>query len=213
MKKKEGEEKREKYNLGVTLEKSIQDLARLEPKDVCLNSSVIFNREKESYVVPYLNRTYLVNHNTGDVMNMEDGQKAPIHLQILFLHYLATADGTPLTGEWITFKELPGGQIYVDPYQGRTIKPLLKYFGQDPHQFLEIARSLGGEPETFGDVSVIMRPFPKIPLGFLFWEGDDEFSPSANIIYDSSAPHYLPTEDYALLPGLIIWEMAAKKPK
>ncbi len=213
MNKKEGPEKREKYNLGVTLEKSIQDLSRLEPRDVCLNSSVIFNREKESYVVPYLNRKYLVHHETGEVTNLEDNQKPPIHMQIIILHYLATADGTPLSGEWITFKELPGGAIYVEPYQGRNIKPLLKHFGQNPRLFQELALTMEGKAESFGDVSVVLRPFPKIPLGFVFWEGDHEFSPSATIIYDSSAPHYLPTEDYALLPGLIIWELAAKKPK
>lgn len=211
MSKNEGETKREKFNLGVTLDKSIQDLSQLEPRDVCFNSSVIFNQEKKSYVVPYLNRKYLVHHKTGDVVSLEDGQKVPIHLQILFLHYLATADGTPLTGEWITFKELPGGQIYVEPYQGRNIKPLLKYFGQNPGQFQEIALTLGGKVETFGDISVVLHPFPRVPVGFVFWKGDDEFPASATIIYDSSASHYLPTEDYALLPGLIIWEMAAKK--
>ncbi len=213
MNKQDGPEKREKYNLGVTLEKGIRDLSRLEPRVVCLNSSVIFNREKESYVVPYLNRKYLVNHHTGAAINLEDGQKAPLHLQIMILHYLVTADGSPLTGEWITFKELPGGQIYVEPYQGRAIKPLLKHFGNNPEQFQEMALGLNGQVESFGDVSVILQPFPKVPVGFVFWKGDEEFPPSANIIYDAAAPHYLPTEDYALLPGLIIWELAAKKPK
>ncbi len=213
MSKTDGENKREKYNLGVTLEKSIQDLARLEPRDVCLNSSVIFNREKNSYILPYLNRKYLVNHETGETVQIDSGEKPPLHLQIMFLHYLANADGTPLSGEWITFKELPGGQIYVEPYQGRAIKPLLKHFGQEPELFREIALTLGGKTESIGDVSVVLYPFPRVPVGFVFWEGDDEFPPSATIIYDASASHYLPTENYALLPGLIIWEMAAQKPK
>jgi hypothetical protein len=85
----------------------------------------------------------------------------------------------------------------------------LKYFGKQPQRFQEIAASLGGISASYGDLCMILRPFPRVPVGFVLWEGDEEFPPSANILYDASAPGYLPTEDYALLPGMIIWEMAA----
>jgi hypothetical protein len=200
---------REKFNLGVALDKAVKELSEQDPKFVCLNSGVIYNREQESFILPYLNRKYFIHHRSGEVKSLLDGRGVSIQLQILFLHYLSHADGTPLKKEWITFKELPGGLIYVEPYQKRTIKPLLKYFGQKAEKFVETALSLGGEKASFGDASIILRPLPRVPLGFVLWEGDEEFPPSANILYDASAAHYLPTEDYALLPGLIIWEMAA----
>ncbi len=203
-------DEREKFNLGVTLEKAVQKLSQADPRLVCLNSGVIYNREQDSYILPYLNRKYIVNHSSGEAKPLQnDGNKISIYQQILFLHYLASADGTPLTGEWITFKELPGGQIYINPYQNRTIKPLLKYFGHKQEKFRDIALSLGGQPSPFGDHSIILYPFPRVPIVYVLWEGDQEFPPSANILYDAAATNYLPTEDYALLPGLIIWEMAA----
>jgi hypothetical protein len=200
---------REKFNLGAALDKASHELSQADPRIVCLNSAVTYNREQESFILPYLNRKYFVHHRTGEVKALLDGRGVSIHLQILFLHYLCHASGTPVQGEWITFKEFPGGQIYLEPYQKRTIKPLLKYFGQKTEQFVKIASSLDGKTASFGDVSVILRPFPRVPIGFVLWKGDEEFPPSANILYDASAPQYLPTEDYALLPGLIIWEMAA----
>lgn len=208
MKQNESSE-REKFNLGVALDKAINELSQADPRSICQNSAVTFNKEQESFILPYLNRKYYVHHRTGEVKSLLDGRGVSIHLQILFLHYLYHAQGNPLKGKWITFKELPGGQIYIEPYQKRTIKPLLKYFGQKIDKFMELASSLGGETAPFGDASIILRPFPRVPIGFIFWEGDEEFPPSANILYDAAAPHYLPTEDYALLPGLIIWEMAA----
>ncbi len=204
------EEKREKYNLGVAREKATTALAASDPRIVCLNSGVIYNREQDSYILPYLNRRYLVNHSSGEVKKMADGSGVAPHLQIMFLHYLSVADGTPLREEWITFKELPGGEIYREPFRKRAISPLLRYFGNQPERFMEVGLSLAGERYTYGDLSLLMRPFPRIPLVFVFWKGDEEFSPSASILYDASAAHYLPTEDYALLPGLIIWEMAEK---
>ncbi len=86
---------------------------------------------------------------------------------------------------------------------------MLKHFGQKPEKFAELATILNGKASSFGDVSMVLRPFPRVPIVFVLWEGDEEFPPSASILYDASAPDYLPTEDYALLPGLIVWEMAA----
>ncbi|NMB40443.1 MAG: DUF3786 domain-containing protein [Firmicutes bacterium] len=206
---KEKLSEREKFNLGVTLDKAIAELSQADPKNICLNSAVIFNREQNSFILPYLNRKYLVNHRTGEVKSIVDGKGVSIQMQILFLHYLSQAQGSELQEKWITFKELPGGQIYVEPYQNRTIRPLLKYFGEKPEKFAELAVELGGKASSFGDISMIMRPLPRVPIMFVLWEGDEEFPASANILYDAVAPDYLPTEDYALLPGLIIFEMAA----
>lgn len=203
-------EEREKFNLGVTRQKAVEALAAKDPRLVCLNSGVIYNREQDSYILTYLNRRYLVNHSSGEVNNILDGSGVSSHMQIMFLHYLVGADGTALRDEWITFKELPGGGIYVEPFRKRAISPLLRYFGGKPEKFMETAISLGGEVQNYGDLSLKLRPFPRIPLIFILWKGDEEFSPSAGILYDASASHYLPTEDYALLPGLIIWEIAEK---
>ena len=201
----------EKYNIGVALKKAIKKLAQSDPRTVCLNSAVIFNREEEGYILPYLNRRYLVKRRTGEVQPFSDEEgEVSIHLRILFLHYLSEAGGAPLQNEWITFKEIPGGQIYTGPYQKRTIQPLLQNFGEQPEKFMELAEDLGGQRTTFGDYAVTLHPFPRLPLTFVFWEGDEEFPATANILYDASAVDYLPTEDHVLLPSLIIWEMIAR---
>ncbi len=204
------EEKREKYNLGVARQQAATALAGADPRQVCLNSGVIYNREQDSYILPYLNRRYLVNHSSGEVKNMVDGSGVAPHLHIMFLQYLSGADGTPLRNEWITFKELSGGDIYREPYRKRALSPLLRYFGSQPDKFMEVGLALSGERYNFGDLSLLMRPFPRIPLVFVLWQGDEEFPASSNILFDATANNYLPTENYALLPGLIIWEMAEK---
>lgn len=199
----------ERYNLNVTLEKAIKDLSEKDPREVSKNSGVTYNRESDSYLLPYLNRNYYVHHSTGEIKPQAGEEEISIHHKILFLHYLANADGTPLKNEWITFKELPGGQIYVEPYQKRTIKPMLKIFGHQPQKLTELAPLLGGKQISLtGDLALLFKPFPRVPIAYVLWEGDEELAPSATILYDASAPNYLSTEDYALLPGLIIFEMA-----
>ena len=185
-------------------------MAESDPRHVCMNSGVIYNREQDSYILPYLNRRYLINHSSGEVKNMTDNSDIAPHLQIIFLHYLTRADGIALCNYWITFKELPGGEIYKEPFRKKAIAPLLRYFNSQPERFVEVGLTLSGQKSDYGDLSLLMHPFPRVPLVLVLWKGDDEFSASANILYDASAAHYLPTEDYSLLPGLIIREMAEK---
>ena len=112
-----------------------------------------------------------------------------------------------MEGKLISFRELPSGSIYIGPFTNRAIKPLVSIFGDRPGALAEAAEKIGGQRVEMGDLSVKVPVLPKIPITFLLWEGEDEFTSSGNVLFDASAPSHLDTEDYALLPGLAIWEM------
>jgi hypothetical protein len=38
-----------------------------------------------------------------------------------------------------------------------------------------------------------------VPIALIFWSGDEEFQPEARILFDSTIPTYLSTEDVAVL--------------
>ncbi|NLC11904.1 MAG: DUF3786 domain-containing protein [Firmicutes bacterium] len=198
---------RGKYNIEVALEKAIHNLAAKNPREVSVNSGINFNRESKEYLVPFLGSRFFVHHETGKVTSAASKEEAPLHTRLLILHYLYTANGRPLAGEWITFKELPGGQIYVKPYTNRAIRPLEKAFGSRPDRLLTAAAKLGGKEGNFGDFCAVLQVLPRVPMAFVLWEGDEEFPPRGNILYDANASCYLPTEDYALLPGIVIGEL------
>ena len=50
-----------------------------------------------------------------------------------------------------------------------------------------------------GDASFILPAMPRIPLQYILWEGDDEFPPSVQLLFDSSVDRYLPLEDIVVL--------------
>jgi hypothetical protein len=124
---------------------------------------------------------------------------------ILVLHYLLQATGAPLRGDWIAFRQLPGGEVYLEPFRKRTVDLLVRCFGRDPQRLLTAARALGGE--ELGGYRVAVRPLPRVPLVLTLWPGDEEVPTGANVLYDASAPLYLPTEDLVVLATNTILEL------
>jgi hypothetical protein len=52
-----------------------------------------------------------------------------------------------------------------------------------------------------------------IPVVLVLWQGDEEFPPDGNILFDRSISKILPAEDIAWLAGMVVYPLAgiAKK--
>jgi hypothetical protein len=117
----------------------------------------------------------------------------------LVLHYLLKADGSALTGEWVAYKDLPGGLLYASVFARRVTDPLIERFGSSAQLFREVAVRFRGESAEVGDASVKLLALPRVPMQYVLWEGDEEFPASAQLLFDSSIIHYLPLEDIVVL--------------
>ena len=73
----------------------------------------------------------------------------------------------------------------------QNIRPLLKRYGNDLDGFGKAAESIGGKALDMADVAYAFQAFPKVPLYYLFWEGDEEFRPRLSILFDRSIERHL----------------------
>jgi hypothetical protein len=119
--------------------------------------------------------------------------------RILLLHYLIHAEGDLLTGRWVTYKDIPGGLLYAGVFARRVTEPLQRKFGRSAELFKEVGIRLSGELADIGDASFVLQAFPNVPLQYVLWEGDEEFPPSVQLLFDASVNHYLSLEDIVVL--------------
>jgi len=119
--------------------------------------------------------------------------------RILLLHYLIRADGYPLTGKWVAYKDIPGGLLYAGVFARRVTEPLQRRFGKSAQSFKETGVRSGGETVGIGDASFILHAFPCVPLQYVLWGWDEEFPASVQLLFDASVDHYLSLEDIVVL--------------
>lgn len=122
----------------------------------------------------------------------------------MFLYYLSTADGSPLTGKWVAFRDLPGGMFYHQAYQGYSGDRLAKAIDNRPAVFERAARTLGGTKLELGDVAFAFKALPRVTVAAVYYSGDEDFPATANVLFDGSASHYLPTDALAGIGSALV---------
>ena len=164
-----------------------------------------------SLELPFLNRWILVSWPDIGISLRGSGEELPIQQQILLLHYLQGAfssNGIGLTGEWVAFQDVPDGKFYLDAFQRRAKIPMVQAFGERPELLLELSReAYGGIQGKEGDLSVVIRPLPLVQLLLMIWEGDDEFPPEGNILFDRNIIELISAEDIAWLSGMVVYPL------
>jgi Domain of unknown function (DUF3786) len=184
-----------------------EQLAKISDiREQCRKSSARYIRSTE-IAINYLNQSYQIMIPECKILLENSGTEAPLRDKILILHYFTGAKGTPATGKSIAYKQLQGGVSYFPAFSQRAIAPLVKNFGKSPELLRKAVAKLGGGEADYGDVSVTVNAFDRVPITLVLWKGDEEVTPNGNILFDANISDYLSTEDVTVLCETIIWKL------
>jgi hypothetical protein len=107
-------------------------------------------------------------------------------LELAVVLYLARVrDIYPLGRDIVGPKDLKEGHFFQGPHELK-IAPLVERFGKDVEGFRRAAERRAGVPVAMADAAYRLSPFPRVPLYYLLWEGDEEFPARMSILFDRS---------------------------
>ncbi|MDY7034318.1 MAG: DUF3786 domain-containing protein [Thermodesulfobacteriota bacterium] len=179
---------------GKHLEVPIQywdDIIKKNRDEMCRNALTI--QHPQGLLLPFL-KEYLLIDITNKCLFRQSGNqlqriKNPL-LQLLCLVYLLNAESESLYDEMISVHEFKTAHFFKGPHELK-IRPILDRFGNDLSGFKRAAEAIGGDAVDMADMGYKFSAFPKVPLYYLLWKGDQEFGPSASILFDRSVEHHL----------------------
>ncbi len=160
-------------------------------------------QEQGEFRLMLVDSPLVVTHPGFQVFDAQDNELPPFN-QAIVMYYLHMADGTPATGKWISFADLPDGRVYNSAFQGSTGDGLVKAFGFDVDALHHVCEKLEGVPQSgYGDAAYVFSALPRVPIMVNYWCGDEDFPSTCKFLFDESVSHYLPIEACAILGNIL----------
>jgi len=187
-------------------EKAWDDLRQVNIPEICRLAAVPPPDSRGHVWVPLLRENFAVHLEEEQVL-LAGTEPARPDKGLIVLHYLIGAMSVEPTGNLVSFRELRGGDVYWKAYEGRSITRLQDFFGDRPEALHEAVRGMEHKKAPMGDVGYVITALPKVPVTVTVWGSDDELSASANVLWDETVRFLLPTEDVAVLGGIVASEL------
>ena len=163
---------------------------------------------KEFYV-NLMGRDFAISHPDYAIRALDEGKLPPLPTQTFLLRYLLESKAVVWNGEWKTFREMPWGEMYIQPYTGRVLTRAAITFGFRLAAFKAAAEKMGALPVSYGDAGFEFSLIGDFKMRFLVWEGDDEFPPSAQVLYSDNFAEGFAAEDRVVAGDILITTIKA----
>lgn len=190
----------------------LQQFQQMDPEDAVRRLEIPF--DGSAFILRFLNQTYTITWPEYTISCGEPGAFAlgRLQAQTFLLRYLLVGKQLPAAGGWKTFRQLPWGEVYLQPFNGRCIRRSAVTFGRDLNKFADASRKLGGVEIPQGDRGFEFAVVQDYRIRISVWEAAEEFPPSAQIQFsDNFAAGFLADESVTaaeLLIGAVSAAMA-----
>ena len=163
------------------------------------------NWDGREFTLTLLGKTYKIAHPVYAI-----GEQVPsLQVQTFLLRYLLESKAVAWGGTWKTFREMPWGEMYMKPYTGRVLTRAAFTFGTRVEKFRAACEKMGAMPLNHGDAGFEFAFIGPYRMRILVWAGDEEFPPSAQVIYSDNFETGFAPEDRVVAGDILISSIKA----
>ncbi len=157
-----------------------------------------------AFTLKLLGREFSISHPNYAITTPDGGKLPPLPTQTFLLRYLLESRDVAWQGSWKTFREMPWGEMYIQPYTGRVLTRAAFTFGTKVAAFKSACEKMGALPLSHGDAGFQFELIGGYRMQIMVWEGDDEFPPNAQVIYSDNFADGFAAEDRVVAGDILI---------
>lgn len=198
----------------IPLEHYLEEYRKIDPREAALRCGVEYDEEKQQFHIRLMGYSYLAAYPEF-ALCPEKGKESPVHFsemvpaKIIVLRFLISGQSAKSTGKYLTYREVPWGEVYFRQFEGRCLTRLKFAFGFKLNQFELAMEKLGAEKISMGDAAYEFEFINGLHVRFILWAGDDEFPPSSQILFEDNFPYAYQAEDLAVVGDISITTLKA----
>ena len=151
-----------------------------------------------------LGETYSVSHPDFTVVGpapLTDAER------ILLLRYLVDGQYAMPSGQYLTYREFPWGEVYLQQFTGRCVKRFAFSYGAKPELLCRIMARLPAKRLPRSDCGWEVELMPGLGVQLLLWLADEEFPPNAQILFSDNFRYAFTAEDLANAGDILLNRM------
>ena len=210
----------EEYDLLSGEEQTWEELISLDYMNVCRNSKADFDKSSNHYILPMFNVSIFISPTDRRIWG---NSKLADFLLDRFAHYsrlsalwyLIKSKDIPLSNTIIPPREINGGLMFEKGSHILPLDKLAQKYGNNIEGFFQRSTAFGSEQLNYGDASVRLFPFPRIPVILIMWCNNEEFPSRSDLLFDTTCSRHLPTDilwSIAMLSILAMVDYESKQP-
>ena len=182
---------------------------KADPQEIAARLAIPYDEEKKAFTLTFLGSVYNITYPDFQVGHLPDGAgyyplEEMTYAKLLTIRFLLNGVATKGQGDFKTYREMPWGEVYLRQFDGRCIKRLAFSYGNRLGDFNRIMEHIKATPVKYGDTAYELAIYPGYQIRFILWEGDEEFPPSAQILFSDNFPISFAAEDMAVMGDVII---------
>ena len=124
--------------------------------------------------------------------------------QMLMMRYLLEGRQSAGSGQFLPYREMPWGEVYLKPFTGRCLNRAAFIFGTRLEAFVRAMAQTRAIPLNKGDAAYQLEIIPGYDVRLIVWEGDDEFPPNSQILFSDNFPQAFSAEDRTVVGDILI---------
>lgn len=182
---------------------------QLNPQDIHVRTGFPYSEETHCFTVRFLGKEYEIGFPEFTVRRMqEDDTYCPLlsmnAAQVFVIRFLIGGCQAVSTGKFMTYRDIPWGEVYYRQFSGRCMMRLAFSYGNRLDAFSSACEKLGAARIKAGDAGYEFEVFDGFFVRFQLWGGDDEFPPSSQILFSDNFPAVFHAEDLVVVCDIII---------
>jgi hypothetical protein len=194
---------------------------KLDPPEVAERCGISFEQAGEgegAFLLRLMGTEYRAVFPVFDLHGQEGDIVRDPAEKILLCRYLCEGKYFESRGKRLSYNEVPSGPLYYRNFEGRVLKRAAYAFGNDLGLFRQIVEQVPGlrfealDTENAGyRVGYRFEFLNGLFISLLIWAGDEEFPPSAQMLFDDNLVFAFTAEDLAVAGEVVIRRLKVRK--
>ncbi|MCD8105201.1 MAG: DUF3786 domain-containing protein [Lachnospiraceae bacterium] len=198
----------------IPFEHYLAEYKSADPQEICARTEIQYNGEGSYFCLKFLGKVYHIGYPDFSITpEAGEGQYFPLlsisAARTLVIRYILEGCRAESTGKYLTYREVPWGEVYYRQFNGRCMMRLAYSYGNHLDAFCSAMEKLGAHSINAGDAGYEIEVFDGYFIRFQLWGGDEEFPPSSQILFSDNFAAAFHAEDLVVACDVIISAMKA----